>query len=296
MSNSATSNKRPRIALAGATGRVGSALVTSLNADPVDVIALTRHPEAQSRAANTSFAAVDFDAPSTLLNALRGADRLFIAHGTSVRQVENEIALIDAAVAAGISHIVKLSVMGPPTRLHPFSWHTAIEAHLSAHDIGYTVLRPTTFADILAARAGAPVAAASWGGAAGDGRVNLIDTRDIAAVARVALLDDRYTDSQRAYHLTGPRSVSMPEIAETLSQLLGRSIVYQHRSPAEHRIVLVASGMSEAVADLQLGLDRLFRESALAETTNTVAELTGRPPRPVTTWLADNIAAFQKAR
>ena len=33
-----------RIALAGATGRIGSALAASLVADPVSVVALTRDP------------------------------------------------------------------------------------------------------------------------------------------------------------------------------------------------------------------------------------------------------------
>ena len=34
-----------RIALAGATGRIGSALAASLVADPVSVVALTRDPQ-----------------------------------------------------------------------------------------------------------------------------------------------------------------------------------------------------------------------------------------------------------
>ncbi len=165
----------------------------------------------------------------------------FLAHGTSTRQVANEIALIDAAMAAGVSHIVKLSVMGPPTRLHPFDWHMQIEAHLATLDVGYTILRPSSFVDILA-RAGAPVAAGTWGGAAGQGRVNLIDTRDIAEAARFAILDQENLNSQRAYHLTGPKAVTMPEVAEELSRLLGHTISYQHRTPTEHREFLIVQG------------------------------------------------------
>ncbi|RWA55484.1 hypothetical protein AU476_06860 [Cupriavidus sp. UYMSc13B] len=43
-----------------------------------------------------------------LQRTLRGIDRLFIAHGNSLEPVANEIALIDAAVASGVRHIVKL--------------------------------------------------------------------------------------------------------------------------------------------------------------------------------------------
>jgi uncharacterized protein YbjT (DUF2867 family) len=236
---------------------------------------------------------VDFDARSTLDDALRGADRLFLAHGTSPRQVANEIALIDAAVAAGVSHIVKLSVLGPPSRLHPFDWHMQIEAHLATCDVGFTVLRPSSFVDILA-RAGAPIVNDTWGGAAGDGLVNLIDTRDVADSAFAVLLDDAHVTSQRAYHLTGPAAVSMPGIADELSGLLGRVVTYRHRSPAEQREKLLDSGLNEFVADLLLGLDRLFYESVLAETTSTVRKLTGHAPRPVTDWLSDNISLFRK--
>ena len=91
---------RPRIAVAGATGRVGSALISKLVAEPVELVALTRRPDAERLPSRVSLATVDFDARSTLDDALRGADRLFLAHGTSPRQVANEIALIDAAVAA----------------------------------------------------------------------------------------------------------------------------------------------------------------------------------------------------
>lgn len=283
---------RLRIAVAGATGRVGSALIASLVSEPLELVALTRKPEVQALPTGVSLAAVDFDVPSTLDDALRGADRLFLAHGTSPRQVANEIALIDAAVAAGVGQIVKLSAMGPPSRLHPMDWHMQIEAHLATLDIGYTVLRPSTFVDILA-RAGAQIADDSWGGAAGDGVVNLIDTRDVAAVARVALLDDAHPTAQRAYHLTGPRAVSMPEIAEEISKLLGRTVTYQQRSLAEQREKLLASGLNEFVADVLLGLDRLFCQSALAETTSTVEQLTGQAPRPVADWLRENTPRFR---
>jgi len=283
-----------RIAVAGATGRVGAALLAALAEDPVNVVALSRAVSSERLPSGTQIAKIDFDERATLSEALEGVDRLFLAHGTSDQQVKNEIAMIDAAVAGGVSHIVKLSAMGPPTQLHPFDWHMKIEAHLANCNVGYTVLRPSCFMDVLA-RAKAPVASGTWGGTAEDGRVNLIDTRDIAGVARVVLLRDDFPNSQRAYHLTGPGTVSMPEIADELSRLLGRTVVYARRSRTEHREVLVSSGVSEIVADLLLGLDRIFREGALAETTTTVTGLTGKKPRSIADWLLDNRDAFGSA-
>lgn len=291
MAQSAVRTRRPRIAIAGATGRVGAVLIAGLAVEPVDLIALTRKPDQARFPPQVAQAAVDFDAPATLEAALRGADRLFLAQGTSPRQVENEVALIDAAVAAGVRHIVKLSAASLPAKLHPFDWHARVEAYLLSRDIGHTMLRPTTFFDTLV-RAGKAVQEGTWGGAAGHGMVNLIDTRDVADAAKAVLLDPASTDWQRAFHLTGPRAWTMDEVAAELARLLGRPVVYTQRTPAEERQRLLASGVSEFVVDVLIGLDRTVRESSLREETATVQLLTGHAPRSLPDWLRENLALF----
>ena len=92
-SNAQAASSVGRIALAGATGRIGSALAASLVTDPVNVVALTRNPETARLPDTTAVIAVDFDQPGSLESALQGAKRLFIAHGTSPRQVRKEVAL-----------------------------------------------------------------------------------------------------------------------------------------------------------------------------------------------------------
>jgi len=283
---------KPRIAIAGATGRVGTTLISLLAADSIDLVALTRESSAARPPEGMVTFRVDFKRADTLKEALHGIDRLFIAHGTSLEQVRNEIALIDAAVAAGVRQVVKLSALGPATRLLPLAWHMQIEAHLALQPIASTVLRPTTFSDVLK-RQGPQIAAGSWAGAAAAGRVNFIDTRDVAEVARIALLEEIEPTSQRAYHLSGPRAWTMNQVAEELTRLLGHPVTYVDRSPAAQREALLGAGLSPLVAELLVGLDQLFRESAIAETTSTVKDLTGRAPRSLTGWLTDNLAVFR---
>jgi NAD(P)H dehydrogenase (quinone) len=284
-------SRRERVAIAGATGRVGAAVANLLAADDLDVVAFTRRPAEVRFPVSVAVAGVDFDRAETLRDALQGVDRFFLAHGTSPRQVENEIALIDAGIAVGVRHVVKLSALGPASRLNPFAWHMKIEAHLASQPVASTVIRPSAFADILKL-SGPQIAAGAWTGAAGGGRVNFIDTRDIAKVVRVALFEEVNPESQRAYHLTGPRAWTMHELAEALSDLLARPVAYNHCSPEERRAALLAGGRSPLVADLLVGLDQIFRESVLGETTSTVQELTGEPPRPLEAWLAENRSAF----
>jgi NAD(P)H dehydrogenase (quinone) len=294
MSKVPSASVRPRVAIAGATGGVGSALSQLLTADRVDVVALTRRPDKAQLSQGVAVAAVDFGEPETLREALHGADRLFISQGSSPQQVANETALIDSAVAVGVRHIVKLSAMGPATRLYPFAWHMEIEAHLARQMVASTVLRPSAYSNILIRRAAGRVGKGSWAGAAGDGRINFIDIRDIAKVARVALFEEIHPESQRAYHLTGPRAWTMQEISEELSRLLGHSVVYINRTPDEQRAALLAEGLAPFVVDLMIGLEQVFRKSILGETTSTVEQLTGEAPRPLPAWLAENIALFRK--
>ncbi|ONN64907.1 NAD(P)-dependent oxidoreductase [Herbaspirillum sp. VT-16-41] len=284
-------NSLSRIAIAGASGRVGTALVAGLATEAVNVIALTRMPKSNRFPSHIAQALVDFDKSASLQEALEGVDRFFLAQGTSPRQVENEIALIDAAIAAGVKHIVKLSAASLPAKLHPFDWHARVEAYLVSRDIGYTILRPTTFFDTLV-RAGKAVQENTWGGSAGQGIVNLIDTRDVADAAKAVLLEPESTYWQRAFHLTGPRAWSMDEVARELTRLLGKSVAYTQRTPTEERQRLLNSGVSEFVVDLLVGLDRTVRESSLQEETNTVQLLTGHAPRQLPEWLSENISLF----
>lgn len=285
--------KLPRIAIAGATGRVGMRLINQLAPDPVTLVALSRQRSSSSSIAGVASATVDFDQPSTLEKALAGVDKLFITHGTSAQQVANEIALIDAAVEAGVQHIVKISVMGPSTPVNPFAWHSAIEAHLARQPLASTVLRPTTFMDVLK-RAGNAIAEGTWAGAAGDGRVNLIDTRDVADCSRIALLEEVEKGSRRAYHLTGPGNWTMPQIAEQLSVLLGHAVSYTHMTPDAQYAALVADGRSRFEAELLVGLDRIFHDCVLTERTFTVEDLTGTAPRSLSDWLRENLDAFRR--
>jgi len=289
-----TTQARPRIAIAGATGAVGSLLTFLMAADAVELVALTRDPAKASFPVGVEAAQVDFARPETLAAALQGVQRLFLAQGGSADQAANEIALIDAAVNAGVEHIVKLSAFGPASSLYPGHHHLRIETHLARQPVAYTLLRPSGFANLL--RVFAPhIAAGSWGGAIGDGRVNYIDLRDIAESARVALLAPVLPGAKRAYHLTGPRSWSIPELQAELSRRLDRPVAYHPRTEDEQRDYLLSKGLPPARVQVLQDLDRQFRDSAISETTLTVQELTGHPPRPVTDWLGENIAMFKAA-
>lgn len=281
----------PRIAIAGATGRVGSVLSRNLITHPTPVVALTRNLDSTRLPEGAVVKIIDFADPSSLREALEGTDRLFIALGSSPQQPANEIALIDAAVASGVSHIVKVSAIGIPLQRHPFDWHMEVEARLGRVPIGYTLLRPSAFNDLLS-RSARNIADGNWGGSIADGKTNFIDTRDIADAAQAALLSDVAPLTQRVFHLTGPRAWTMDEVAGALTGLLGRPVHYQRRSRPAQKEKLLEAGLNDFVCDLLLGLEQTMADSVLGETTATVRDLTGHEPRVLEDWLEENLASF----
>src|ERR1700742_3721687 len=178
------------IALAGGTGLVGKTLTQALVDDGEQVRVLTRDPKAARAAfgdAELEIVGVDFDDAATLRAAFSGSDRAFMSYGTTDRQVRDEIALIDAAIAAGVPYLVNLSV-GGAGGTHPANvvrWHTEIDAYLAGTGVASTVVRPTTFTDVMMKIAAIFVRSGAWGGVGGAGRVALIDVRDVAAVFAV---------------------------------------------------------------------------------------------------------------
>ncbi|WP_372715677.1 hypothetical protein [Novipirellula sp.] len=94
--------------------------------------------------------------------------------------------------------------------------------------------------------------------------------------------------------IESPRNAKKSPRTFSSRRLLGQMVEYRHRDPAEHRKLLIESGASDMAADLRLGLDRLFKDSVLAETTNTILDLTGKKARSVSGWLSDNLSLFQR--
>jgi NAD(P)H dehydrogenase (quinone) len=108
------------------------------------------------------------------------------------------------------------------------------------------------------------------------------------------LLHLAFKTRPRGFSSQCKRACTVPQIADELSKLLGHPIVYVSRSLEEERAALIANGLTPFVADLLVGLEQMFRDSVLGETTSTVQALTGEPPRTLSQWLAENIAAFRK--
>jgi uncharacterized protein YbjT (DUF2867 family) len=192
------------IAVFGATGQQGGAVVDALLDRGARVRALVRNPEsrrAQALAARgVEPAAIRIDDPASLVDALATVEAFYFMtpEANSLDEVEAEIrvgtALVDAAVAAHVPHVVFNSVFGADreTGVPQHDSKHWIEVHLGKSGLRATMVRPAAFMEGFAS-----VMAPSLEHGeivlrlplAEDVAVKMISVRDIGRIAAAILLD-----------------------------------------------------------------------------------------------------------
>jgi uncharacterized protein YbjT (DUF2867 family) len=235
----------------------------------------------------------DFDDPESLRRAVHGVDCVFLATAPGARIAEHDKAMIDAAMAAGVRKIVKLSAIGQSTAdggARPADWHSPGEHLLATSGLTWSALRPTSFASnalhwAQAIRADEPVPAPT-----GPGKQGVIDPRDIAAVAVEALLTD--TVDGAAHTLTGPELLSAPEMVAQLSEEIGRPLETVDVSLDVARQQMLAAGSDPVVVDVAVRGYRLVRDGGNAVLTHDVHHILRRPARTFRTWARQHRNSF----
>jgi uncharacterized protein YbjT (DUF2867 family) len=224
--------------------------------------------------------------------ALAGIDIAFLALGSSLQQVELEQGFIDVATEVSLPHLVNLSAADARSDgvASVLRWHAAIESYLRASGLPHTLLKPSTFADVLMLAAPSIRESGRWWGSAPHGRNALIDSADVVDAAVAVLTDPSKRGSPHV--LTGPFALTWPEVAARLTEVLGRPIRYDALLIEERRAQLEASGLAPWRVELLLGLDEINRSNLYATPTDTVQQLTGHPPRTVDEYIERNRAAF----
>jgi uncharacterized protein YbjT (DUF2867 family) len=125
------------------------------------------------------------------------------------------------------------------------------------------------------------------------GRVSFIDAGDIGRVAAEALTADQ--TPAPVLEVTGPEALTWFEVAELMSDVLGRTITHVPTPTDTLAQGMRALGRPEWLVEHVVELAVLMSEPKAAEVTDTVEDVTGRPPRSLTEFLTDDASAFPAA-
>jgi uncharacterized protein YbjT (DUF2867 family) len=282
------------VLVTGATGTVGSAVARELRGRGLTVRAFVREPDraAATLGEDVELAVGDFDEPASMRRALVGVDGVFLACANVPGQVRFETTAIDAAAAAGVSRIVKLSAAGAQvgSPLAFWDWHGRIEQHLARSGVPAVVLRPANYMTNLLASAETIAYTARLFAPAGGARVAMVDPRDVAAVAGAVLVKDGHEG--QTYVLTGPAAVSYDEIAAALSAATGRPIAFVDVDDEAARQGMLEAGLPGFITDFLVALFGALRAGAHARPTGAVRAITGREPRSIAEFARDHAGAF----
>ena len=283
-------NKERPLLVTGASGHLGRRVVEILLDAEERVVAASRAPEELS-----SFAArgaevrrADFDDPRSLARAFTAVDRILLISTDALgRRVQQDLAVIDAAVRAGVEHIVYTSISNPENWKAAFGReHAEAEAALRSSALGWTVLRNNLYTDDLVDRLSNAIASGELEAAAGGGGAGYVTRNDFAGAAAAALASAEFDG--RTIDVTGPAVVTHPELARIAGEISRTRVVYAPRSPEEIRKRLLATGESSDEVDLHVSVDEAVANGWFQVTTNAVEELTGRPPMSVSEFLAEH--------
>jgi uncharacterized protein YbjT (DUF2867 family) len=282
-----------RILVTGATGNVGTHVVQELLGRGANVRAFVRDPQAAAARLGAVEPAVgDFDDAASVGRALAGVSRVYLCAADGPRKVAQETAMIDAAAAAGVERIVKLSAMhaDPASPLPAFRWHGEIEAHLHRSGVPAVVLQPAFFmANLLMVAAGVAQTGILAAPTAGR-RIAMIDIRDVAAAAAAVLLADE--PAARTYTLTGPAAITFAEVAEALSKATGRDVTALDLTEEQARPRFAGAGLPDWLVAHLGGVFGVIRTGGFEQVTGQVTALTGRPARDIAGFAEDFAGAF----
>jgi uncharacterized protein YbjT (DUF2867 family) len=260
----------------GGTGTIGTEVFRRLAAAGERPRALVRDPQmARARLGDAvEYVVGDLDRPETLEAGLAEADRVFLLTRQSSRQPDQERSVIDAAARSGVRQLVKLSVFCADERspLQIARQHRETERALEDSGLAYTIARPVFLMQnlIRMVRDGAIYTAAE------DGRVAMVDARDVAA-ATVGALTSRSCDG-KTYTLTGPQSLSFDDVAEILMQQTGKRVRHVRVAPDDVRNAMERSGVEAWFASDMAKLHGMLADGYEDLVTDDVRMVTGTSP------------------
>ena len=228
---SASDKPRDKIVISGASGQLGTLVVKDLLARGVpasDLILVSRTPakldEFKKLGATTRFG--DFAKPESLPAAYAGGTKmLLISIGFDAGpRPEAHKRAVDAAVAAGVKHIVYTSfvAISKGDQAGLASDHYQTEEIIKKSGAAWTMLRNSIYANGLVQQAMKLLADGKATVSDSDVRIGYVTREDCAAAAAAALANPGHEN--KVYDITGPELIGTREIAAAASAVAGKPI------------------------------------------------------------------------
>ena len=285
--------RRTVILVIGGRSKIGAALIGELLGRGQRVRALARAGEAAgSLSAAAEAVTGDLADEGSLVTAMARIEKVFLLSSPHPDAVSWHRNAIDAARRTQVQLLVRSSILGAD-RESPaefISAHTTCDRYLEDSGLPYVIVRPNLFLQNIPESTIPSIdASGTFYADAGEARISMVDTRDVAAVAALALTEPGHAGAR--YDVTGPEALSYTDVAAKLTSAMGRHISYVGASDDAVRQALLGAGLTKWFASALVGLYQDYRRSGTggyaAQVTGTVQWLTGRPARSLDDLLGE---------
>jgi uncharacterized protein YbjT (DUF2867 family) len=268
-------------------GKVGSEVVKQLSSKAELRLGAHTPDKVKPAFPGKEVVRLDYTDPATIKAALSGVEAVYLASpGDSPADPEKQ--LIDAAKAAGIRRIVKLSAINVEKAPDAVPIRQ-VEKHLEASGLDWTILRPNWFMQNFTTMHAQALRSGTLAEPAGQARCTFIDTRDIAAVAVKALTEKGYAG--KSYTLTGAEALTREEVCREISKVTGKTVKYVSLSDDQFRKAmqgLIPAGYVELLSALYATV----RAGAVEQKTDAVQQILGRAPSGFARFAEENRKAW----
>jgi NAD(P)H dehydrogenase (quinone) len=283
----------PTLFVTGASGNLGRHTVEFLLASGKgNIIAGSRDPEklADLVTKGAEARAIDFNKPETLSAAFAGVDRLLLVSTDAIdqpgRRLIQHTAAIQAAIAAGVKHVIYTSA----TNASPDSASIALQDHyeteqaIIASGMSHSILRNSLYVDNLLMSLPQILTSGQWFHAAAGGKIAMV-TRDDCARAAAAALESDFVGS-RVIEISGAGLLDHDETARIISELSGKPVAAIAIDEANLTQALLKAGLPDIFARLLATFDTAQAKGEFNILTSAVHDLAGKEPTTVRQFLA----------
>jgi len=278
-----------KILVTGATGTIGTFVCQYLKESHADFVAMVRTPEKAKNLNENEIQTItgDFEEPASLERLPNDIGKIFLLSATSPKSPELQGNLVRIAKERGIKHIVKVSARGSgiDANFNIGRFHGQTEKQIRDLRIPFTFLHPHSFMQNLLFEAQTIKEQDTIYSSMGDGKIAMIDARDIAMVAVKALTESGHEG--KTYRLTGPEPISYHDIVHELSAIVGRTIRYVSLTPEIHLQEMLKTGMPDWLADDLVSLNQVYAANEAMEVSPDVERVTGKKPLSIKRFLND---------
>jgi uncharacterized protein YbjT (DUF2867 family) len=282
------------ILVTGASGTIGTQLLSVLREKGIEVTAMTSRPDHAIPGFRTIYG--DFGNSESLREAFRGFDTIFLLQPLTPQMVEFGVNAVAAAKAAGVRHIVRSSGAGADSN-SPFSLaqaHGLVDDAVRTSGMEWTVLRPTSFMQNHIHYNASQILNGTFYAPHGTGAISLVDVRDIAECAAIIVANP--TEHRgKSYDLTGSEALTDAQQMAILSAGIGRTVQYVDIPAESATEAMTSMGMPAVVIDWLMSLNAVIKAGYAAGISEDVLRLTGHTPRTFEMFVKDHAAAWSGA-